>query len=197
MKTTPIDKKGLPIGETKQIKSTDRRSSAEPDVDPNDRGHDGEETPVEKSPEQIQHDVDSKGRAIVDLDPYGILPEVWTMKDVADHMDVFDNYILVEHVAPPNRTKGGILLPENSAIRENLENQLYRVVKAGPGRVRNHETGDRIAMRVKNGDIAVMRLTAAVKFCQQKRDYFIARDDDVVAVLHDVEVETDNERVED
>ena len=162
--------------------------------EPGDKGHDGEDTEIQKSPEQIQLEPNSAGRAVVEMDPYGILPDVWTMKDVADHMDVFDNYILVEHCAPPNKTKGGILLPENSAVKENLENQLYRIVKAGPGRIRNHETGARVDMKVKEGDIAIMRLTAAVKFCQQKRDYFIARDDDVVAVIHGVVVETDNER---
>jgi co-chaperonin GroES (HSP10) len=213
LKRTPIGKDGTPqMEKTKTVDSTPTKTAIEAGEErlaghrdangefvpaPGDKGHDGQEAPVEKSPEQIQHDVNSQERAIVELEPYGILPDVWTMKDVAAHMDVMDNHILVEHVAPPNKTKGGIILPPNAAVRENLENQLYHVIKAGPGRIKNHESGDRIKMRVKDGDLVVLRLTAAVKFCQQKRDYFIARDDDVVAVLHDVEVRIDNEEVKD
>jgi len=201
LKRTPMDRNGEPQHEKAEtIETTPTKSALEAGEERSeapDPGHDGESTPVEKAPEQIQHEVNSQERAIVELEPYGILPDVWTMKDIAAHMDIFENHILVEHVAPPNKTKGGIILPPNSATRENLENQLYRVVKAGPGRIRNHETGERVPMRVKDGDLAVLRLTAAVKFCQSQRDYFIARDDDVVAVLHDVDVRTDNEGVND
>lgn len=161
--------------------------------DQGDVGHDGTETPVQKSPEQIQHDVDSQGRAIVELEPYGILPDVWTMNDVAEHMELFDDYILVEHCAPPNKTKGGIILPQNSAIIENLENQLYRVLKTGRGRISNRETGATVPMRCVAGDIVVLRMTVAVKFCQQKRDYFLAKDSDVVAKMAGVEVKIDND----
>lgn len=199
LKRTPIGKDGTPQTEKTTTVTDTRAAHRDEDGEfvpaEGDTGHDGQETPVQKSPEEIQHEVDSQERAIVELEPYGILPDVWTMKDVASHMDVMDNHILVEHVAPPNKTKGGIILPQNAAVRENLENQLYHVIKAGPGRIKNHETGDRIAMRVRDGDLVVLRLTAAVKFCQQKRDYFIARDDDVVAVLHDVEFKIDNEEV--
>lgn len=164
--------------------------------DEGDRGHAGQQVEAAIAPEQIQREVDSGERAVVELGGYGVLPDVWTIKDIASHTQLLDNWIMVEHCAPPDRTKGGIVLPKNAAVKENLENQLYRVLAVGPGRIKNHETNERIPVRVNIGDLVVIRRTMAVAFCQEKRDYIIVPDNDVIAIVSGVSVRSDNEEVD-
>jgi co-chaperonin GroES (HSP10) len=119
-----------------------------------------------------------------------VLPDVWTADDVCQHITLFEDQILVEHIAPPTRSKGGIHLPRGAEMVANLENQLYKVLVVGPGR--NLGTEREKKPRVNVGDIAIVRRTAAISFCQEQRDYYIISDSDVVGVISGVSVESDN-----
>lgn len=159
---------------------------------------DGDEkvlTSLEKARELIDKKLDQEQDEEQEQEPEtepvpSILPDVWKAADIAEHIELFEDNLLVEHVAPPDRTKGGIHLPKGSEISKNLENQLYIVLATGPGR----SAGEKhMPMRVKVGDLAVIRRTVAVSFCQEQKDYHIVSNQDVVAVLHGVEAHSDNE----
>ena len=119
-----------------------------------------------------------------------VLPDVWTADEVWKHITLFEDQVLVEHIAPPTKTKGGLHLPHGSEMVKNLENQLYRVLVVGPGR--NLGTEHEKVVKVKPGDLAIVRRTAAISFCQEQRDYYIISDNDVVGVVTGVEAVTDN-----
>ncbi|XP_018493980.1 10 kDa heat shock protein, mitochondrial isoform X2 [Galendromus occidentalis] len=87
--------------------------------------------------------------------------------------------ILVERFAPEVKSKGGILLPEQSQNKV----QTATVVAVGDGGY--SKDGQRIPVSVKAGDKVVLPEYGGQKIEVDKKELFIFRDSDILAKWQD------------
>ncbi|PJE69743.1 MAG: co-chaperone GroES [Candidatus Staskawiczbacteria bacterium CG10_big_fil_rev_8_21_14_0_10_38_10] len=93
------------------------------------------------------------------------------IKPLADH-------ILIEPIKAEEKTKTGILLPDNA---EKDKPEQGRVVAVGPGR-RLH-SGKRALMDVKKGDIVLFTKYGPNDIKVEGKEYLIAKEEDILAIL--------------
>ena len=93
------------------------------------------------------------------------------IKPLSDH-------ILIEPIKEEEKTKTGILLPQTSE-RENPEQG--KVVAVGPGK--KDEDGKVVPLEVKIGDKILFRSFDPHKIKVEDKEYLIAREEDILAIL--------------
>lgn len=86
--------------------------------------------------------------------------------------------IIVESIKEEEKTKGGILLPQNS---EKDKPNHGIVVEAGPGKMTS--SGKVIPMEVKKGDKIIFSKYGHHEIKIGDKDYLILRQDDVLAII--------------
>ena len=84
--------------------------------------------------------------------------------------------LIVETLEEEQTTAGGIVLPDTAVEKP----QRGKVIAAGPG-TRNHDTGDRIAMDVAEGDTVIFSKYGGTEIRVEGADYLILRESDVLA----------------
>lgn len=85
--------------------------------------------------------------------------------------------IIVERMAPEEKSSGGIILPDNAQERP----QRGRVVAVGKGKVR--EDGAVIPVDVKEGDEILFGKYSGTEVKVEGTDLLIMREDDVLGVV--------------
>ncbi len=82
-------------------------------------------------------------------------------------------------VAPMEKEtmKGGIIIPDTAKEKP----QQGKIVAAGPGTVA--DSGDRVALEVKVGDVVLYGKYAGTEVNVEGKDYLILRESDVLAIL--------------
>jgi chaperonin GroES len=85
--------------------------------------------------------------------------------------------LIVERLAPEEKTTGGIILPDNAQERP----QRGRVVSVGKGKVR--DDGSIHALDVKEGDEVLFGKYSGVEVKVDGTELLIMREDDVLGVI--------------
>ena len=83
--------------------------------------------------------------------------------------------VIIEPIVQEEVTKGGIVLPDTAKEKP----QIGKVVAVGPGRLA--EDGSRIEMEVKKGDTVIYSKYAGTEWKQDKKEYLILREGDIIA----------------
>jgi len=90
------------------------------------------------------------------------------------------NRVLIQKPEPLQKTKGGILLPENKQEQLNFG----KVIAVGPGK--HLENGQLRPCLVKEGDTVLLPEYGGTKVTLgDEKEYYIYRDDDLMGTLHD------------
>ncbi|RXJ01338.1 co-chaperone GroES [Anaerobacillus alkaliphilus] len=85
--------------------------------------------------------------------------------------------IVIEQVETEEKTASGIVLPDTAKEKP----QEGRVVAVGSGRVL--ESGERVALEVKEGDKVIFSKYAGTEVKLDGKEYLILRENDVLAIL--------------
>lgn len=91
------------------------------------------------------------------------------------------DHVLIEPIDAPDRSKGGIILPD--IAKEGLRPTEGKVLAVGPGRVL--ENGQRIAPDVKKGDRVIFSKYAATEIKYDGMTLTTVRDTEILLVLED------------
>ncbi|CAG9461926.1 unnamed protein product [Pedinophyceae sp. YPF-701] len=83
--------------------------------------------------------------------------------------------VLVEKVAAPTKSAGGVLLPETKKVNEGT------VVAVGPGRTTT--SGELVPMPVKEGDKVMLPEFGGQPIKEGEREFLLYRSDDLLAVI--------------
>jgi len=86
--------------------------------------------------------------------------------------------VILEPVSEEKKSKGGIILPE-TVDKERPEKG--KVIAVGPGKI--DESGKRIPMNVKKGDIVLFTKYGPNEVKIDGKEYLIAREEDILAIL--------------
>lgn len=87
--------------------------------------------------------------------------------------------VLIEPIAQEEKTKFGIVLPENA---DKEKSQEGIVVAVGPGKF--NEDGDkRVEMSVKIGNKVLFTKYSPQEIKVSGKDYLIVKEDDIVAII--------------
>ncbi|KAI7843444.1 hypothetical protein COHA_002922 [Chlorella ohadii] len=85
--------------------------------------------------------------------------------------------VLVEKIAPPAKSVGGVLLPESAVQKINSAT----VVAVGPGR--RNMNGELVPVAVKEGDKVLLPDYGGTTVKLEDKEYHIYRDDEILGVL--------------
>jgi chaperonin GroES len=85
--------------------------------------------------------------------------------------------VLVEKIAPPAKSVGGVLLPESAVQKINSA----LVVAVGPGR--RNANGELVPVGVKEGDKVLLPDYGGTTVKLQEKEYHIYRDDEILGIL--------------
>lgn len=85
--------------------------------------------------------------------------------------------ILVERIEEEEKKKGGIIIPDTAKEKP----QQGKVVAVGSGR--KDESGKRIPMDVKKGNIILFGKYAGTEITIKDKEYLILREEDVLGIV--------------
>lgn len=85
--------------------------------------------------------------------------------------------IVIEQVETEEKTASGIVLPDTAKEKP----QEGRVVAVGSGRIL--ESGERVALEVKEGDKVIFSKYAGTEVKLDGKEYLILRENDVLAIV--------------
>lgn len=86
--------------------------------------------------------------------------------------------LLVQRAEAQQQTDSGIFLPESAKDKP----KEGKIIAVGNGRL-NHETGDRIAFTVKEGDHVLFTSYAGTEIKIDNNDYLIMTEDDILGII--------------
>lgn len=85
--------------------------------------------------------------------------------------------VIVKRIEEDEKTKGGIIIPDTAKEKP----QQGKIVAVGPGRV--SDSGEKVAMEVKVGDIVLYGKYSGTEVTIDNEDLLIMRESDILAVL--------------
>jgi chaperonin GroES len=85
--------------------------------------------------------------------------------------------VVVKPVEPEEKKQGGIIIPDTAKEKP----QQGKIVAVGPGRV--SDSGEKVAMEVKVGDIVLYGKYSGTEVTIDDEDLLIMRESDILAVL--------------
>jgi chaperonin GroES len=85
--------------------------------------------------------------------------------------------ILVKPLEPEEKTKGGIIIPDNAKEKP----QKGEVVAVGPGKIADN--GQKIVMELKKGDKVLYGKYSGTEVTVDGQELLIVRESDVLAVI--------------
>jgi len=86
--------------------------------------------------------------------------------------------VILEPLTDEKKSKGGIILPE-TVDKERPEKG--KVIAIGPGKI--DESGKRIPMNVKKGDIVLFTKYGPNEVKIDGKEYLIAKEEDILAII--------------
>ncbi|OIJ16942.1 co-chaperone GroES [Anaerobacillus alkalidiazotrophicus] len=86
--------------------------------------------------------------------------------------------IVIEQVETEEKTASGIVLPDTAKEKP----QEGRIVAVGSGRIL--ESGERVALEVKEGDKVIFSKYAGTEVKLDGKEYLILRENDVLAIVN-------------
>lgn len=90
------------------------------------------------------------------------------------------DYVLIEPIKEPEKTKGGILLPQ-SAEKEKPEKG--KVIAVGPGK--RDEKGNLIPVSVKVGQKVLFKKYGPDEIKVDDKEYLICKEEDILAIIEE------------
>jgi len=93
------------------------------------------------------------------------------IKPISDH-------ILIEPIKEEEKTKTGILLPDNA---EKEKPEQGKVIAVGPGK--KDKAGKAVPLEVKSGDRVLFTKYGPAEIKVEDKDYLIAKEEDILAIL--------------
>jgi chaperonin GroES len=88
------------------------------------------------------------------------------------------DHILIEPIKKEEKTESGILLPETA---EKERSEQGKVVAVGPGR--KNSAGKLIPMEIKEGQKVIFNKYGPNEVKVEKKEYLIAKEEDILAVI--------------
>jgi len=85
--------------------------------------------------------------------------------------------VVVKPLEEDERTPGGIILPDTAKEKP----QRGKIVAAGPGRL--DDSGKRVALEVKVGDVVMYGKYSGTEIKVDGDDYLILRESDILAIF--------------
>ena len=85
--------------------------------------------------------------------------------------------VVVKPMEPEEKKQGGIIIPDTAKEKP----QQGKIVAVGPGRV--SDSGEKVAMEVKVGDIVLYGKYSGTEVTIDNEDLLIMRESDILAVL--------------
>ncbi len=85
--------------------------------------------------------------------------------------------VVVQPVEPEEKQQSGIIIPDTAKEKP----QQGKIVAVGPGRV--SDSGEKVAMEVKVGDIVLYGKYSGTEVTIDNEDLLIMRESDILAVL--------------
>jgi chaperonin GroES len=85
--------------------------------------------------------------------------------------------VVVKSSAPEEKKQGGIIIPDTAKEKP----QQGKIIAVGPGRI--SESGEKVAMEVKVGDIVLYGKYSGTEVTIDDEDLLIMRESDILAVL--------------
>jgi len=85
--------------------------------------------------------------------------------------------VVIKPVDPEEKVQGGIIIPDTAKEKP----QQGKVVAVGPGKV--SETGEKINLEVKVGDLVLYGKYAGTEVTVNDEDFLIVRESDILAIL--------------
>lgn len=85
--------------------------------------------------------------------------------------------VVLEAVEKEEKTASGIVLPDSAKEKP----QEGRIVAVGAGRL--DESGNRVAMEVKEGDLVIFSKYAGTEVKYADKEYLILRESDILAIV--------------
>jgi chaperonin GroES len=91
-------------------------------------------------------------------------------------MQVMYDRVLLKKIEPEKKTSSGFYIPTSD------ESVKATVIKVGNGRI--SAEGVRIAPEVKEGDIVLFNVGAAISVTLNKEAYLVIKEEDILAVIN-------------
>jgi chaperonin GroES len=85
--------------------------------------------------------------------------------------------ILVKPLEPEEKTKGGIIIPDNAKEKP----QKGEVIAVGPGKIADN--GQKIVMELKKGDTVLYGKYSGTEVTVDGQELLIVRESDVLAII--------------
>jgi chaperonin GroES len=85
--------------------------------------------------------------------------------------------VIVQRLEEEDKTAGGIIIPDSAKEKP----AQGRVIAVGPGKL--SDTGDRVALQVKEGDKILFSKYGGTDVKFDGEDYLIMREDDVLGIV--------------
>ena len=85
--------------------------------------------------------------------------------------------IIVERIEPENKTRGGIVLPDNAKEKP----KEGKIIAIGEGKLMDN--GSRVAPSVKVGEKVIFTSFAGSEVKIDNKEYLIAKEEDILAIL--------------
>lgn len=85
--------------------------------------------------------------------------------------------VVVQPMEPEEKQQGGIIIPDTAKEKP----QQGKILAVGPGRV--SDSGEKVAMEVKVGDIVLYGKYSGTEVTIDNEDLLIMRESDILAVL--------------
>ncbi|MBN1155459.1 co-chaperone GroES [candidate division KSB1 bacterium] len=85
--------------------------------------------------------------------------------------------VVIKPVDLEEKVQGGIIIPDTAKEKP----QQGKIVAVGPGKV--SETGEKIKMEVKVGDLVLYGKYAGTEVTVNDEEYLIVRESDILAIL--------------
>ncbi len=97
--------------------------------------------------------------------------------DVSMKIRPLSDRVVVQPVEPEEKQQSGIIIPDTAKEKP----QQGKIVAVGPGRV--SDSGEKVAMEVKVGDIVLYGKYSGTEVTIDNEDLLIMRESDILAVL--------------
>jgi len=96
---------------------------------------------------------------------------------VAQKLQPLADRVIVKPMEQEEVSKGGIILPDTAKEKP----QKGEVIAVGPGRL--DDSGKRVSPEVKKGDKVIYQKYAGTELKQDKDEYLILRESDILAII--------------
>ena len=96
---------------------------------------------------------------------------------MAQKLQPLADRVIVKPMEQEEVSKGGIILPDTAKEKP----QKGEVIAVGPGRL--DDSGKRVSPEVKKGDKVIYQKYAGTELKQDKDEYLILRESDILAII--------------